>query len=48
MQRGHVLPRDRVDPLAERLRELVDEAPHEKRNVFGAIPQRLGPESERR
>ncbi len=40
LQRGHVAPCDVVNPCAERLRELVDEAPDEEWNVFGASPQR--------
>ena len=31
---------DRVDPLAERRRELVDEAPHQQRDVLDALAQR--------
>ena len=31
---------DRVDALAERLRELVDERPHEDRNVLAPFAQR--------
>ena len=40
LQRGHVVPGDRVNPLAKRLPEFGDEAPHEERYIFGALAQR--------
>src|SRR5262245_34972045 len=40
LQQRHVLARDGVDPPVERLRELVDEAPDEERDVFDPLPQR--------
>ena len=40
LQRGHVVPGDRLDALAERLRELLDEAPDQQRNVLGPLAQR--------
>ena len=38
--------RNRINPLAERLRELVDEAPDEEGNILGALAQRRHPDRE--
>ena len=37
---GHARPGDRVDPLAERFRELVDEPPDEEGNILDPLAQR--------
>src|SRR5262245_56834644 len=39
LQGGHAVFRNRFDPLAEHLRELLDKPPHQERNVFDAFPQ---------
>ena len=40
LQLAQTVLRQRLDGLAERLRELVDERPHQPRNVFDALAQR--------